>query len=255
MKAKIEPKRFKNILEAIMVSGEIEPFSIKSTEKGLTSINVTESSILASIVVANREYFLEFEPAENEEITFGKEVVERLRWGFKKDDLIINADEEKMLITDGTDKLPVELDEKIDRAFPIPITSTQYGLLPDYNKYKAEDDKDWDEEKTLANYNIYKTDAANLDFPGSVTNYKLNLKDGNIFVSIDGVSTSFEHKVEGELIEGSDTSIIVSADLFKKIVSNLEGEVVLVFDDSSITLLQKEENLCKTFCLATKEED
>ncbi len=259
MKATLEPKKLQTILSAAMIDGEIDPFTIKTNDKGLTAVNVTSSSNIASIIVAKADYFEKFEANGTEEIVFGKEVPDRLKWGFKKEHLDISADEDNLLISDGTDKLPVELDEKIDRKMPVPITYTKYGLIADYNLYgitRDGNDKpgDWDDEKALNGFNIYSTKAENLKFPGNVTNYKLVLEDGKISVSIGGTSTSFVHEVEGELVNGENIEIIVSADLFKKIVSNLNGDVHLIFNEQSITFTEDHnEGLSKTFCLATKE--
>lgn len=268
VKAKLSPQRFQNIISSAMISTEIDPIRLKVGEKGIIAMNASASGHLFSIVLAHvspektdDDYFISYKGKKTqEELIFGKEVLDRLSWGFKKDELTITTEENTMLIEDGTDKLPVELDASMEHDKTVPISKTKYGLLPDFSLYAIiKDEKPkpekWTEKNTLKGYRIFKVNKENLEFPGKVTNYRINLEEGKLSISIGGTSTSFIHNIEGELLTGKDISIILDCEAFKSIVNNLEGEIYLFFNDLCMIFLETAHpQLNKSFTLATKEE-
>lgn len=252
MNLKINAKKFVDLINAGMVNDLISPVTLTLLKNKLAIIDTTLATDIAVVVLANKDYFDEYKQTGKESIVIEQEFLDRLGNGFKGDITEFSSTTEKITATDGIDTVTGELQEPSDRKFPLPLTPTKYGIIPDSNKYKAKikDDDEWTEEMTLKGHNIYKTTAKSLKLP-KAESYKLSLKDKILEVTIPFTTTNFTHKIEGESIVGKKEELIIDGEYYRNVVSNLSGDVYLVYNTEHVIFLESSENLTKTYAVAT----
>ena len=255
MKFKIETKKLLNILEKAMVKKGV--WSLIPTpqfsflESKIIGVNSNNRNDIASVMVIKSDHFEEYESKAKKIIPFEMEIYEALNEGFKNPTEF--TEEENVLYgDDGVDKLKAELPEPQENTFPLPITPTQYGLIPDIYKYKAKEVKDnWSEEDTLGNMNVYKTTADALELPKR-DEYTISLKNGVLTATMPKTISKVSHKIEGESIRGKKGHFIIDGKFYQNIVENLSGDVYIIFDNNHAIFTQSTDDIKLSYAAATR---
>jgi len=258
MKFSTEAKKFISLVESAMVKkGSVslipEP-NISILKNSIALINASARNDIASVVVAKKEYFSTLENDEKRTIIIEQEILDRLNEGFTSGDTTFTCEHDMFFAQDGTDRIEAELKfSDPTKKFPIPLTQTTYGLITDLNKWKAKESEEWDEEKSLKGFNVYKTTAEALSLPKR-DSYEISLKDGTLIATLPGTTTKMSHKIDGESVIGKKGRFLIDGEFYRNIVSNLEGEVYLIYNKNAIMFTCSSETLSKTYSAAARVE-
>jgi hypothetical protein len=261
MKLKIEPERIKKLLESLMVKKWIDPVVLEFDETGITNRGCY-STAMGVYSKIEKKFFLEFE-TKKEVIAFTSSFQERFGWGFTDPDGVSIYSKASTLHMEGKrDKFEMPLESTEAKKLPWTFVLTDDGYLPDYN-FDAEDRKS---EKSspgsgkfkkgsgkIKVYSSFKIDAKELALPPA-KEYRFEYIDGELTVKIVGGGT-FSRKLNGTAVEKRDIKFGLDSVLFSDIVSNLEGEILLVFDENMAIFAEKKKDCLKTYFLATNIEE
>jgi len=254
MKFKVETKKLLNILDKAMVKNGghllIPTPHFSFLDSKIVAVNSNNRNDIASVMVIKSDHFEEYESKDKKIIPFEMEIYESLTEGFKNPTEFTEEDD-VLYGDDGVDKLEAELPEPLENTFPLPITPTQYGLIPDIYKYKAEVKEDWSEEDTLGNMNVYKTTADVLALPKRAE-YTISLKNGVLTATMPKTISKLSHKIEGEIIRGKKGHFIIDGSFYQNIVSNLSGDVYIIFDNSHAIFTQSTDDIKLSYAAATR---
>jgi len=261
MQIKMDPKKFISLIESGMAKRNqeslISPLAVTLLENMLMIKDMTKNHDVVSLILANKEYFEDYKAdIKDEIIMFDDEILDRLKDGFKNTTTFVST-EKQLKMTDGVDKSNAELQEIMDKEFPLPLTKTKYGVIPDVNKYRAKkNEKDvskWTEEDCLKGYNIYKTTSDALKLPPKAECYTIKLDNNVLSATIPYTTTDFGHDIVGEHIFGKNIEFVISGEFYRNITSNLSGDVILLYNENRVIFINNnEKDLFKTFLAATR---
>jgi hypothetical protein len=253
MNFKIKPSKFIDLIESGMIrSGStslIDNIQIKLKPTGMFITETTTGSDVAAVILAKKEFFEEYTVPKPTDLVITQEILDRIKE--VKNSATFEFDDKSLSVSDGVDTIHAELNAVTEKVFPLPISTTQYGPMLDFNKLTVKEGEKWDEKKTLKDFNIYKTGSSFLKLPKKPS-YDVLLKDGELSVSIPYTMTKHEHKISGTLETGKNVTMSVDGDYYTHIVDNMNGEVTIVFDKSKMIFIENNEQYSKTFALATR---
>jgi len=260
MKLKIEPERIKKILEGLMVKKWIDPVVLEFDETGITNRG-RYSTVMGVYSRIEKKFFLDYE-TKKETITFTSAFLERFGWGFSDADIVIYTKANNLHMEGKRDKFEQPVETAETKNLPWQFVLTEDGYLPDYNF----DPEDRDAEKKkpgsgkfkkgntkIKVYSSFKLDAKELSLPPA-KEYRFEYIDGELTVKIVEGGT-FSRKLNGTAVEKKDIKFGLDSELLGDIVSNLEGEILLVFDENMTVFVEKKKDCMKTYFLATNIEE
>lgn len=251
MKMKIEPVRFQKLLEAVMIVKAkplVNPTVFEFDENGATNKGVF-STVMGVYAKISKSFFLEYE-SKKEVVAIPYLACERIGWGFKDAEISIHTKDTILNIDGKIDHYDTEIENLEMKKLPWDIIPTDDGYLPDFD---FEHTKEWKKGgKSVKPVSSFKIDAKELNLP-SAKEYKFEYVDGELTVKIsDG--GNFSRKLTGKAIEKKDIKFALDGDYMNAIVSNLEGEILLVFDELMTLFVDKKKDCSKTYFLATQIE-
>lgn len=238
MKIKLEPERFKKLLEAGMImrgKAMIDPVIIKFN-KDEALIADLYSDVIGVNINLSKKFFLEYD-AKEEIVSIPSIVLERLGWGFKDKSIDIETKENKVFVKGKHDSYDTEIEDLEPKSFPFPLKETDNGIIPEKLDFKS----------------AVKIDAKNLKLPPG-KEYQFELKGKTLTVKIPG-SGNFVRKMECEVIGDEDIKMTLDSDYYHSIAENLEGEVTLVLNKDIVVFAEKHKDYTKTYLLSTMVEE
>jgi hypothetical protein len=262
MKLKIEPERFKKLLEALMIEKSkplIEQPVLEFDETGVESKG-TYSKVVGVYAKIPKSFFVEYD-SKKENIAFPSSFKERFGWGFKDTEVSIHTKNNTLYMEGKKDHFDTALETAEVKDLPWKMILTDDGYIPDFNfdeaDRKAEKEKPgsgkWKKGGKPKVYSSFRLDPKELILPSS-KEYHFEYIDGELTVKIvDG--GNFSTKIPGTAVEKKDIKFALDADYLSGIVNNLEGEVLLIFDEIMTVFVEKRKDHTKTYFLATQIEE
>lgn len=242
MKIKIEPNKFRKLIEAGMViKGRplIDPLILRCNKGGVQVLDFF-SNILAVNMSFTDGYFSTFE-SDEEVVNIPFIVLERLSWGFKDEVVDVFTKDDKIFLKGTQDSYDTIMDDLVPKTAPVSFKETEHGLIPE------------ESDKFKGIKSALKIKADNLKLPPGKA-YWFEFKNKNLDVRIpDG--GNFVRRINGDVIGDKDIRLPVNGDYYNAIVNNLEGEILLVLDEDTIVFAEKGESYMKTYLLSPLQEE
>jgi len=242
MKITADPKKLRSMLESMFlpkVNPVFNPIILKCVEEGITSVGIDLNSFLYYHFYS-KSYFKEYTDIDTEPFAISYIFLDRLKWGFKGDDILIKKDGNKLSLDDKKDHYDRETDNFEEPKVKLQIEQQDYGFAPKGTNLDT----------------AVVIDVAELKFPKADV-YKFKMTKSGLTLIIPGEG-NFSRQLEcKEILGKKGIEESFPSDSFDNIVSHISGEVTLIFanEDALIptgTLIinEKTDEYTKTYILS-----
>lgn len=246
MQIQIEPVRLREILStALIAKGKplLESVVAEFTPSHVSFKDVSLQEI-AVYAVYLKKHFSRFE-AETEDVPVSKFLLERLGWGFKKDEQIDFSSDGDFVVLTGKSEEEIYRERVPDlekREFPIPMQSTPRGII--------RKDSIPVEEKLMA---MVQLPVSALSFP-TADKYLFTSDGKSLRLTIEDEIGEYSKALKpSKVAKLSEFSIFFDAELWGYIVGNMSGEVWLGIHPDMAILSQRTEDSAITYMLSSRE--
>jgi len=236
MKIKVEPGRFKKMLEAGMIYKSkplIAPLLVKFHKDG-ASIKDAYCDFLVVNIEMDKKFFLDYEAKEEEVVAIPSVVLDKLNWGFKDDEFEVYTEDNKFHLKGKTDSFNIELEESEPKPIPIKLKKTERGLIPEKIEPKSS----------------FLLDSKELNLP-QAEEYNFELKNKKLMVTIPG-NGEFIRNLTGKVVGEEDIKVNLDGEFFNSITNNLDGEIFFVLTKDIVIFAEKKKHHMKTMFLGTR---
>ena|GEM_PF-4525194 len=239
MRLVVEPERLKNLLSSVLKYGSTK--GVESTTASFSPERIDFADLSLEVVAVrasfDKKYFLEYQ-AEQESFPLTQTLLNALSHGFKDEKITLEKDGNKLILKGGSETYTEPLSETGRADFPIKMTETDSGFLPENMDPAVSVMVSADELKGLPSADKYR--------------FQSDGKTLKVIVQNTGEYTK-NLKTKGGLLK--DLTVSFDGEYFRNTVNNLSGDIGLMLSQKALVLTKKAKDHQLTYMIAPLSED
>lgn len=244
MEVIIEPDVLKKMLSSMLISkggsSVFESVNAVFNQDGVLIRDIAQG-VLVAVNQYNKEHFLKFDIDGEETIVMTSDMLTKLGWGFKDDEINVktinaNGGEGTIIITGSRDIYQEKLNAPREGEFKMKLKETDQGIMPE--KFEA-----------IVLVEMSKNELINL--PKS-DNYIFSCDGKNLSVEIrpsQGTSAWVSKLTTRRTEKSEPVKIAIEGDYFNKIVANLPDYFWLATEGNAVVFMGKQQNYNLSYLL------